>query len=253
MEIYLIKEIERPRKIIQDYFFNYTDKLAYNEKMAYFISNSLAEKEYNPNSYFDLPFKIFEQLYHSTQVPLTKITNTISIPKKIWNQKYFSEAGIDSINQKKEIFILINQKIDSFLEQYQKDKRITIENITELREGKDEEIICKKLKLYSNNYLYLSSVSEFIQVDEEFEIGDEVSYYELLIDFLQKSINLSKAMKASDIENYDYFVNEDEIDEIKSILHYRVHITKFYAGSILKFILDDIGKVICCYLRDVMG
>ena len=47
MEIYLIKEIERPRKIIQDYFFNYTDKLAYNEKMAYFISNSLAEKEYN--------------------------------------------------------------------------------------------------------------------------------------------------------------------------------------------------------------
>ena len=146
MEIYLIKEIERPRKIIQDYFFNYTDKLAYNEKMAYFISNSLAEKEYNPNSYFDLPFKIFEQLYQSTQVPLTKITNTISIPKKIWNQKYFSEAGIDSINQKKEIFILINQKIDSFLEQYQKDKRITIENITELREVTDEEIICKKLK-----------------------------------------------------------------------------------------------------------
>ena len=96
-------------------------------------------------------------------------------------------------------------------------------------------------------------MSEFIQVDEEIEIGDEVSYYELLIDFLQKSINLSKAMKASDIENYDYFVNEDEIDEIKSILHYRVHITKFYAGSRLKFILDDIRKVICCYLSDVMG
>lgn len=253
MEIYLIKEIERPRKIIQDYFFNYTDKLAYNEKMAYFISNSLAEKEYNPNSYFDLPFKIFERLCQSTQAPLTKITNITSIPKNIWNPKYFSEAGIDSINQKKEILILINQKIDSFLKQHQKDKKITIENIIVLREGMDDEIICKKLNLYSNNYLYLSSVSEFIQVDESFEIGDEVSYYEILIEFLHKSINLSQAMKASDIENYDYFVNEKEIDEIKSILYYRIQITKFFAGSILKFILDDIKKILCCYLNDVRG
>ena len=69
MEIYLIKEKEKPGKLIQEYFFIITDKCAYNHKMNYFIDNSILSSEYNHNYYFNLPFKIFTILYSSTLQP----------------------------------------------------------------------------------------------------------------------------------------------------------------------------------------
>lgn len=249
MEIYLIKEKEKPGKLIQDYFFNITDKCAYSNKMTYFIDNSILSSEYNHNYYYNLPFKIFTILYSSTLQPITKLNNTISIPQNIWNEKYFAQAKIDSVNQKKEILSLLIDKIDKFLIQFQEDKKLTLENIEWLREGMESDAINQKLELYSNNYLYLSSMSEFIQLNEDFEFKDNPSYYELYVEFIKKSLEMYQALTAADLLQYDFFESDNEVDKIKMISHHRIHITKFYAQTILKFILDDIVKVINCYFE----
>ena len=221
-----------------------------------------------------LNLELLEKYYTAENIPETEILDFYSKCKNIYTNNKSQEnlieyikactllstlyssgeipewqSEIESVNQKKEILSQLIEKIKKFLIQFQEDKRLTLENIEWLREGMESDAINQKLELYSNNYLYLSSMSEFIQLNEDFEFKDNPSYYELFVEFIKRSLEMYQALTAADLLQYDYFESDNEADKIKMISHQRIHITKFYAQTILPFILDDIVKVINCYLE----
>ena len=104
-----------------------------NEKthqLKYFIDNKIVDSNSSKSiseHYLSIPFKIFSLLFKSFTEDSVKITNNLSLSKNIWDEKYFKNTNINNISQKKDIFILYTFRMEVFLLQYKKKRKITRE------------------------------------------------------------------------------------------------------------------------------
>ena len=137
-----------------------------NEKtlqLKYFIDNKIINSNNSisiSEHYLSIPFKIFSLLYKSFTVDSIQITNNLSLSQDIWKEKYFENANISNVSQKKDIFILYIYRIEMFLLVYKKKRKITNELIETLCKEMNQNFVNKVLNSNNTNYIFPNFVGE---------------------------------------------------------------------------------------------
>ena len=218
------------------------------EKLTYFISNKIIEyqNEKTFNDYYcSIPFKLYSLLFKSFTEESIQITNNLSIPQKIWNQHYFDNAKIQNVSQKKNIFILYNYRIEMFLLEFKKQRKITSKLMESLSQEMNENFVNKALNSNSNNYLKIGK-----EVKKDIENLKNKNYMEIIRFLIQNALRMNEVLKISNMNNYDYIEDDKEKEEVKNIQNSRNNISIFFSNVILKIILNDINKVLLAFIKE---
>ena len=213
-----------------------------NEKtlqLKYFIDNKIINS--NPSisiseHYLSLPFKIFSLLFKSFTEDFVNITNNLSLSKDIWKEKYFENSCINNISLKKEIFILYNYRIETFLIEFKKKRKITNELI---------ETLCQEMNENFVNKAFNSS-----EIKKDFENLKKKSYMEIIKFLIQNAIRVNEVLKISNLNNYDYFDDNKEKEEVLNVQKNRILLTQFFSNFILNIMLNDIQLALMLYIKD---
>lgn len=249
----------------QNNFFHLINEISYEKKMFYFIKNNIVTKQYTSDYYFNLPFKIFGLLFQSFTQDSVKLTNSLSIPKDVWNNKYFDLAQIENVPQKKKIFILLSFRIEMFLLNFKEKRKVTYDNIEKLCKEMQENLLLKNknnksininlLKFEYNNYNTGTDIEKknLEMIKSDIEKLNNKSYMDIVILLIQNAMRMNEVLKISNMNNYDYLESQDEREELKSIQNGRIILTRFFSLVILKIIIDDLYKVILFYLNDIQN
>ena len=222
--------------------------LTYKEKLSYFTSNEIIqhqEEKSISDYYYNLPFKLFSLLFKSFTEDSVQITNYLSLPQKLWNQYYFDNAKLKNISQKKNIFILYNYKIEMFLQEFKKQRKITSTAMEALCKEMNEAFINKALN--SNNCNYLKVNKEF---KKDIENLKNKSYMDIIRYLIQNAMRMNEVLKISNLNNYDYIEDNKEREENKLIQILRKNLTQFFSNIILKIILNDLHKTLLFFIKD---
>lgn len=218
------------------------------EKLSYFISNKIIEYK-DEKTFHDyscsIPFKLYSLLFKSFTEESIQITNKLFIPQKIWNQNYFDNAKIQSISQKKNIFILYNYRIEMFLLEFKKQRKITSKLMESLSQEMNENFVNKALNSNSNNYLKISK-----EVKKDIENLKNKNYMEIMKFLVQNALRMNEVLKISNMNNYDYIEDVKEKEEAKNVQNSRINITIFFSNVILKIILNDLNKVLLTFIKE---
>jgi hypothetical protein len=218
------------------------------EKFSYFISNKIIEyqdeKTYH-DYYCSIPFKLYSLLFKSFTEESIQITNKLSIPQKIWNQHYFDNAKLQNVSQKKNIFILYNYRIEMFLLEFKKQRKITSKLMENLSKEMNENFVNKALNSNSNNYLKISK-----EVKKDIENLKNKNYMEIIRFLIQNALRMNEVLKISNMNNYDYIEDDKEKEEVKNVQNSRINISSFFSKVILKIILNDLNKVLLAFIKE---
>ena len=220
----------------------------FSEKFTYFNRNQIIQinEEKSPSDYYyNVPFTIFSLLFKSFTEDSVKITNNLSIPTKLWNQYYFDNAEIKNVTQKINIFILYNYKIEMFLHEYKKERKISSKSIENLCKEMNENFINKALNSNNSSYLKINK-----EVKKDIENLKNKSYMDIIRYLIQNTMRMNGVLKISNLNNYDFFEEDKEKKEIEIIQKSRKNITKFFSNTILKIILNDLHKALLYLIKD---
>jgi hypothetical protein len=224
------------------------NRLNYKEKLSYFTSNEIIEHQEEKSIkdyYYNLPFKLFSLLFHSFTEESVQITNFLSVPQKLWNQYYFDNATIKNISQKKNIFILYNYKIEIFLQEFKRQRKITSKIIENLSKEMNEIFVNKALN--SNNSSYLKVNKE---MKKDIENLKSKSYMDIIRYLIQNAMRMNEVLKISNLNNYDYIEDIIEKEENEIIQNSRIKLSQFFSNIILKIILNDLHNVLLFYIKN---
>ena len=238
MEIDIINKIH-PGELKQHYFFDLTNEINYEEKMKYFINNNILKKSYSSEYYYNLPFKILELLFRSFSEESVKITNSLSIPQKLWNIKYFDNADIENISHKKNLYIILSYRIEKFLSEFKEENKVSLNNMEKLTKGMNENFVNRILNHNQNN---LDNINK-----KDVEVLQNKNYMELLKFLIQNCIKMNEVLKLSNLNNFDCSEDLNEKVENKIIQNIRIVLAQFYSHVILKIIINDLYKVLLYY------
>ena len=234
MEIDIISK-NHSAELKQHYFFNLANEINYEKKMKYFINNNILKKTYSSEYYYNLPFKIFELLFRSFSEKTVRITNSLSVPQKLWNIKYFDNADITNVAQKKNLYIILNYHIVKFLNEFKKEKKLSLSNMEKLTKEMNENFVNKILNHNKN---------DFDNKNKDIQIMQNKSYMELLKFLIQNCIQMNEVLKLSNLNNFDCNEELNEKVENKIIQNSRIALVQFYSHVILKIIINDLYKVL---------
>ena len=218
------------------------------EKLLYFTSNSIIKQQEEKSIsdyYYNLPFILFSLLFKSFTEESIQITNKLSLPQKIWNQYYFDNAKIQNVSQKKNIFILFNFRIEMFLLEFKKQRKITFKLIDNLSKEMNDIFVNKALNSNSSSYLNINK-----DVKKDIENLKNKSYMDIMRFLIQNAMRMNEVLKISDLNNYDYIEDDKQKKESKMIQNTRMNIAKFFSQVILKIILNDLHKVLLYFIKD---
>ena len=218
------------------------------EKLTYFISNKIIEyqNEKTFNDYYcSIPFKLYSLLFKSFTEESIQITNNLSVPQKIWNQHHFDNAKIQNVSQKKNIFILYNYRIEMFLLEFKKQRKITSKLMESLSQEMNENFVNKALNSNSNNYLKIGK-----EVKKDIENLKNKNYMEIIRFLIQNALRMNEVLKISNMNNYDYIEDDKEKEEVKNIQNSRKNISIFFSNVILRIILNDMNKVLLAFIKE---
>lgn len=224
-----------------------------NEKslqLKYFIDNKIINS--NPSisiseHYLSLPFKIFSLLFKSFTEDFVNITNNLSLSKDIWKEKYFENSCINNISLKKEIFILYNYRIETFLIEFKKKRKITNELIETLCQEMNQNFVNKAMNSNNGNFIYSNFTNE---IKKDFENLKKKSYMEIIKFLIQNAIRVNEVLKISNLNNYDYFDDNKEKEEVLNVQKNRILLTQFFSNFILNIMLNDIQLALMLYIKD---
>ena len=228
-----------------------------NEKshqLVYFINNKII----NSNSsisisehYLSIPFKIFSLLYKSFSEDSIQITNNLSLSHNIWKEKYFTNANINNISHKKDIFILYNYRIEIFLLEYKKKRKITSELIQTLCKEMNQSFVNKVMNSTGSIYINTNFSSDFaLEIKKDFENLFKKSYMDIIKYLIQNAIRVNEVLKSSNLNNYDYIEDNKEKEEVLNVQKYRLILTQFFSNVILNIILKDLQLALLSYIKD---
>ena len=224
-----------------------------NEKakqLIYFIENKII----NSNSsisisehYLSIPFKIFSLLNKSFSEDEVHITNNINLTQNIWKDKYFENANIINVPHKKEIFILYIYRINIFLSEFKKKRKITTELIETLCKEMNMNFINKVINSNNINYIYSNFNNE---IRKEFENLQKKSYMDIIKYIIQNAIRINEVLKTSNLNNYDFIEDNEEKEEVLNIQKNRLILTQFFSNVILNIIINDLQLALISYIKD---
>ena len=220
----------------------------YKEKLSYFTKNEIIknEEEKSISDYFyNIPFKLFSLIFKSFTEDSVKLTKYLYIPQKLWNENYFNNAKIKNVAQKKNIFILYNFRIEMFLLEFKKQRKITSTLIENLCKEMNENFVKKALNSNSSSYLNINK-----NMKKDIENLKNKSYMEILRYLVQNAMRMNEVLKISNLNNYDYIEDDKEKEEAKIIQKSRMELTKFFSNVILKIILNDLHEVLLFFIKD---
>ena len=218
------------------------------EKLSYFISNKIIEyqNEKTLNDYYcSIPFKLYSLLFKSFTEESIQITNKLFIPQKMWDQYYFDNAKLQNVSQKKNIFILYNYRIEMFLLEFKKQRKINSKLMESLSQEMNENFVNKALNSNSNNYLKISK-----EVKKDIENLKNKNYMEIIRFLIQNALRMNEVLKISNMNNYDYIEDDKEKEEVKNVQNSRINISIFFSKVILKIILNDLNKVLLAFIKE---
>ena len=222
--------------------------LNYKEKLSYFTSNEIIQNQEEKSIsdyYYNLPFKLFSLLFQSFTEDSVQITNFLSIPQNLWNKYYFDNAEIKNISQKKNIFILYNYKIEMFLQEFKKQRKITSNIIDNLSKEMNEIFVNKALNSNSSSYLKVNK-----EIKKDIENLKSKSYMDIIRYLIQNAMRMNEVLKISNLNNYDFIEDDKEREENEIIQNSRIKLAQFFSNVILKIILNDLYNVLLFYIKD---
>ena len=221
-----------------------------SEQLIYFIDNKII----NSNSsisisehYLSIPFKIFSLLYKSFSEDSVHITNNLSLSKNIWKEEYFENANIINIPQKKDIFILYIYRIETFLLEFKKKRKITTELIETLCKEMNINFVNKVMNSNNTNYLYSNFTHE---IKKDVENLQKKRYMDIIIYLIQNAIRVNEVLKISNLNNYDYIEDNKEKEEVLNVQKNRLILTQFFSNVILNIIINDLQLALISYIKD---
>ena len=221
------------------------------EDFSYFTSNVIIqaneeeEEKSISNIYYNLPFKLLSLLFKSFTEDSVPITRYLCIPQKIWNEIYFDNADIKNVSQKKNIFIYYNYKIEMFLHEYKKQRKITSIIIEDLCKDMNDNFFNKALN--SNNSYYLNINKD---IKKDIDNLQNKNYMYIIRYIIQNAMRMNEVLKISNLNNYDYIEDDKEKEEIQIVQNSRMNLTKFFSNIILKIILNDLYIVLLYFIKD---
>ena len=224
-----------------------------NEKthqLKYFIDNKIVDSNSSKSiseHYLSIPFKIFSLLFKSFTEDSVKITNNIKISKNIWDEKYFKNTNINNISQKKDIFILYTFRMEVFLLQYKKKRKITRELIENLCQEMHQNFFIKVMSSNNTNFIFQNFVGE---IKKDFENLQKKSYMEIIKYLIQSAIRINEVLKSSNLNNYDYIEDDKEREEVLNVQNNRLILAQFFSNTILNIILSDLQYVLISYIKE---
>ena len=219
------------------------------QQLNYFINNNIIDLKSSKSiseHYLTTTFKIFSLLFKSFTEDLVYITKNLSIPKNLWNEKYFDNTKIINVSQKKDIFILYIYRMETFLLEFKKQRKITSDLIHTLCQEMNENFVNKAFNSSNTAYIYSDLTSE---IKKEFEILRKKSYMEIIKFLVQYTLRLNEVLKISNLSNYDY-IEEKEKEEVLDIQKYRILLTQFFSDVILNMLFDDLQQVLIFYIQE---
>ena len=224
-----------------------------NEKalqLSYFIKNNIIESNSSKSiteHYLTLSFKLFSLLFKSfTEEDNIFITKNLLISKKIWKEKYFNNNKIINVLQKKDLFILYIYRIETFLLEFKKQRKISRDLIQILCQEMNENFFIKALNSNNTSYLYANFNTE---IKKEFEGLRKKNYMEIIKFMITNAIRINEVLKISNLSNYDY-IEEKEKEEVLDIQKYRLLLTQFFSEIILKIIFEDLQQALILYIQE---
>ena len=224
-----------------------------NEKthqLKYFIDNKIVDSNSSKSiseNYLSIPFKIFSLLFKSFTEDSVKITNNLSLSKNIWDEKYFKNTNINNISQKKDIFILYTFRMEVFLLQYKKKRKITRELIENLCQEMNQNFFIKVMSSNNTNFIFQNFVGE---IKKDFENLQKKSYMEIIKYLIQSAIRINEVLKSSNLNNYDYIEDDKEREEVLNVQNNRLILAQFFSNTILNIILSDLQYVLISYIKE---
>ena len=224
------------------------------QQLVYFMENKIINSNASTSiseHYLSIPFKIFSLLFKSFSETSVQITNNLSLSQDIWKEKYFANANINYISQKKDIFILYIYRIETFLQEFKKRRKITNELIENLCKEMNQNFVLKVIS--SNNSIYLNSnfISDLaFEIKKDFENLLKKSYMEIMKYLIQNAIRVNEVLKISNLNNYDYIEDNKEKEEVLNVQKYRLILTQFFSNVILHIILNDLQLALLSYIKD---
>ena len=227
---------------------NIFNGLNYKEKLSYFTSNEIIQNQEEKSIsdyYYNLPFKLFSLLFQSFTEDSVQITNFLSIPQNLWNKYYFDNAEIKNLSQKKNIFILYNYKIEMFLQEFKKQRKITSNIIDNLSKEMNEIFVNKALNSNSSSYLKVNK-----EIKKDIENLKSKSYMDIIRYLIQNAMRMNEVLKISNLNNYDFIEDDKEREENEIIQNSRIKLAQFFSNVILKIILNDLYNVLLFYIKD---
>jgi hypothetical protein len=224
-----------------------------NEKtlqLKYFIDNKIVDSNSSKSiseNYLSIPFKIFSLLFKSFTEDSVKITNNLSLSKNIWDEKYFKNTNINNISRKKDIFILYIFRMEVFLLQYKKKRKITRELIENLCQEMNQNFFIKVMSSNNINFIFQNFVGE---IKKDFENLQKKSYMEIIKYLIQNAIRINEILKSSNLNNYDYIEDDKEREEVLNVQNNRLILAQFFSNTILNIILSDLQYALISYIKD---
>jgi len=224
-----------------------------NEKahqLKYFIDNKIIKSNNSisiSEHYLTIPFKLFSLLCKSFTVDSIQITNNLSLSQDIWNDKYFENANISNVSQKKDIFILYIYRIEMFLFEYKKKRKITNELVEILCKEMNQNFVNKVLSSNNTNIIYPNAIGE-LKID--FDNLKKKSYMEIIKYLIINTIRMNEVLKSSNLNNYDYIEDNKEKEEVLNVQKNRIILAQFFSNSILNIILNDLQLVLMSFIKE---
>ena len=221
-----------------------------NEKthqLKYFIDNKIINSNSSKSiseHYLSIPFKIFSLLFKSFTEDSVKITNNLSLSKNIWDEKYFKNTNINNISQKKDIYTF---RMEVFLLQYKKKRKITRELIENLCQEMNQNFFIKVMSSNNTNFIFQNFVGE---IKKDFENLQKKSYMEIIKYLIQSAIRINEVLKSSNLNNYDYIEDDKEREEVLNVQNNRLILAQFFSNTILNIILSDLQYVLISYIKE---
>ena len=224
-----------------------------NEKthqLKYFIDNKIIKSNNSisiSEHYLSIPFKLFSLLCKSFTVDSIQITNNLSLSQDIWNDKYFENANISNVSQKKDVFILYIYRIEMFLFEYKKKRKITNELVETLCKEMNQNFVNKVLSSNNTNIIYPNVVGE-LKID--FDNLKKKSYMEIIKYLIINTIRMNEVLKSSNLNNYDYIEDNKEKEEVLNVQKNRIILAQFFSNSILNIILNDLQLALMPFIKE---
>ena len=226
-----------------------------NEKtlqLKYFIDNKIINSNNSisiSEHYLSIPFKIFSLLYKSFTVDSIQITNNLSLSQDVWKEKYFENANISNVSQKKDIFILYIYRIEMFLLVYKKKRKITNELIETLCKEMNQNFVNKVLNSNNTNYIFPNFVGE---IKKDFDNLKKKGYMDIIKYLIQNAIRMNEVLKSSNLNNYDYIEDNKEKEEVLNVQKNRIILAQFFSNIILNIILNDLQLALMSLIKEKM-